>query len=540
MSFRQRTYHADYFEPRVSSRRELLDASYRSAVAQCQKAGIATRNQIFILEDTSVRIEALSSGAQEVPGLDIKYWMHGMTFESVDQFLKLEGNDRRATVRSDVLLHVPLGHRQSWGTEQEYLVFEGEQEGSVVEGELVYETNLVYPWLDNETFNKWFVPIGAKAPLGSLGIEEANKYDFRRESFGKLFGFLERVGALELDPVQAMLSLDQAPNYILCGYTCAGKTVASQHLAQQFGYEHIEASDFMYLSYYYRHGYQSEVSIGDFAEQALEQKPEIAAERVVQYVEENLFLPIVISGFRAWAEVEWLRRSLSYSGKRFQVIFVEAERSERFRRLGARGRIGDDISFSRFLERDGQQQRMGLEEVRSGVDTTEWMNGGTLEAYFGIVEADIDRPVIARMNFDEARRRVAELEEVRLEESILVSLLSVWSDEGERGYYTTSEIAGIVNRVFSRIQPKHKDNVSRYFNQDFYPYYDIASDGETGVRKYRLSNTGFGRALLAINELIGIRVGMTPAGGGGSESTRGIGKGEGDGGMRVQLELDLG
>src|ERR1700722_15687227 len=71
--FRQRTYHANYHEPRLSSREELLEASYRSAIEQCAKAGISTEVHPFILEDTTVRIEALSSPAKEVPGLDVKY-----------------------------------------------------------------------------------------------------------------------------------------------------------------------------------------------------------------------------------------------------------------------------------------------------------------------------------------------------------------------------------------------------------------------------------------------------------------------------------
>ena len=30
------------------------------------------------------------------------------------------------------------------------------------------KTNLVYPWLDNKTFNKWFIPDGVSVPLSAF------------------------------------------------------------------------------------------------------------------------------------------------------------------------------------------------------------------------------------------------------------------------------------------------------------------------------------------------------------------------------------
>jgi hypothetical protein len=59
--FRQRTYHADYIEPRLASRQDILRASYESAKAQLTKAGFSEASHPFVLEDTSVRIDALST-----------------------------------------------------------------------------------------------------------------------------------------------------------------------------------------------------------------------------------------------------------------------------------------------------------------------------------------------------------------------------------------------------------------------------------------------------------------------------------------------
>jgi inosine/xanthosine triphosphate pyrophosphatase family protein len=338
--FRQRTYHAGYTEPRLASRQDILHASYESAKEQLAKAGLPDASHPFVLEDTSVRIDALSAAHEEVPGVDIKYWMEGRTFASLHTILRDAGNDRRATVRSDVLLHVPSSIRSAWGVETNYLVFTGEQRGTIVEAEYLFNSNLVYPWLDNRSFNKWFVPEGVDKPVGSLSIEIADTVDFRRKSFEPLFGFLEkrRYFAISTAQFQLQLQLDRKPNIILCGYTCSGKTTAGQYLARRFGYMHIEASDFMHLAYYYRHGYRGPTAIGDFAESALAQKPTIASEKVVDYMLDHLSEPIVISGFRAPAEIESLENAMRFHGKKFVRRFRRADETIRFTRLRSRAR----------------------------------------------------------------------------------------------------------------------------------------------------------------------------------------------------------
>src|SRR6202000_1969532 len=125
----------------------------------------------FILEDTSVRIDALSTKTLEVPGVDIKYWMADQTFSSLDTLLRRASNNRRVTVRSDVLLHIPTNLRTAWRMNSEFVVFKGEQGGRIVETEQLFDTNVVYPWLDNRSFNRWFVPEGAERPFGALPIE---------------------------------------------------------------------------------------------------------------------------------------------------------------------------------------------------------------------------------------------------------------------------------------------------------------------------------------------------------------------------------
>ena len=503
VGFRQHTYRADYREPRYLHREEMLEQSYMSALDQFQKSGFDSKTSFFFLEDTSVRIEALSQGGRDFPGLDIKFWMKEVDFDDLDHVLQIHGNDRRTTVRSDVLLHVPEMFAGRLGVSQSYCTFVGKQEGTVVESEEHFQQNLLFPWLDNKTFNKWFQPAGEEKALGALDIGKADAVDFRQGSFGDMFSFLQSKLPRKKKAEQYEMSLEANDNLILCGYTCAGKTTASQLLARRFGYLHIEASDFMYLSFFMRHGYRSDISIGEFAEQALAQKPSIAADQIVTYLKENLSLPVVISGFRSLKEVEHLTNRLEYAGKKFRVVFVEASMQHRFDRLVARGRPGDDITYQDFSIRDEQQQRMGLNELRSNSIAEVWTNEASLDSWKSLVEARVVVENTIPLEIDAAIGTVAQRTGVRLEDAILVTLLNQWNDdERTRPYFTTTEIVKTLNSLFSEIEPKHKDNVSRYFNQSFHAYYEVSQSGVGDRRGFRLSNTGYGRSLQTLRRML--------------------------------------
>ncbi|MGO8088628.1 non-canonical purine NTP pyrophosphatase [Rhizobium leguminosarum] len=503
--FRERTYHASYNEPRLDSRDELLRESYESAVVQSKKAHIFSRQHFFILEDTSVRIEALSAEGVDVPGLDVKYWMKDATFASLERAIVNAGGNRAATVRSDIVLHIPKIYKDRWGIKDDYLVFTGKQEGTIVEEEQKFETNVVYPWLDNKTFNKWFKPTSASEPLGKLPIAEAEKYDFRKKSFDKLFAFLQEKGLLDRELFQEAFSFPDQVNYILCGYTCAGKTTASQHLANEFDYLHVEASDFMQHNFRLRHGVRSHgaLSIGDFAEQALKEKPEIAAEGIVAYLKSDIGARVVISGYRSLAEVNWTLSRLEEMGKRFRVVFIEAPEEQRFERMKARSRSGDVHDLSRFRTRDDQQRRMGLDNIRDDAKTIPWSNIGSVEDLKSIIDAEVVRLPHAVSSIDEMLTKVRSIPRVKLEDAILVALLTKWDNDETREYFTTSEIAKLANQVVGPNLKKHKDNVSRYFNQNYYVYYEISPAEGKVSRKYRLSNTGYGRALRTLRDLVG-------------------------------------
>lgn len=258
----------------------------------------------------------------------------------------------------------------------------------------------------------------------------------------------------------------------------------------------------MYLNYYYRHGYRGDISIGDFAEDALAQKPEIAAEKVAEYVADNVGFPIIVSGFRSSREVEYLRDAMAALGKNLGVVFVDSDEATRYKRLILRKRPGDDISLEEFRRRDEQQRRMGLDQIASLSDVKSLNNNASLPEYLETIDILVGSNLQDDIVVASALTQLVEVREVRLEDAILIALLGAWTNDENRPFFSTTQIARKIQATFVNAPPKHKDNVSRYFNQDFYAYYEIAGGQSQAKRRYRLSNTGYGMAIRSLRTLL--------------------------------------
>jgi hypothetical protein len=172
-------------------------------------------------------------------------------------------------------------------------------------------------------------------------------------------------------------------------------------------------------------------------------------------------------------------------------------------------RPGDDISIEQFRVRDEQQRRMGLERILEYPALTHIENGGTILDYLGVVDGVVGEVLEDKIVVADAITRLDQVQDVKLEEAILVALLEAWSEDETRPFFSTTRIAKMIGHTFKNAVPKHKDNVSRYFNQDFYAYYEISSSGGLTIRKYRLSNTGYGMAVRVLRDLIKGRSSLT-------------------------------
>ena len=493
-SFRELNYYASYVEPRIDDRAELLRRSYDSALAQWQRR--QGRNEesgmTFFFEDTSVRIEALSSEV-EVPGVNIKFWMREHSFSQLDQKLKEAGNDRRASVRSDIIMHLPKKWKELLGINEDYVWVYAIVPGRIVMSDQVVDLNLIYPWLDDKSFNRWFIPEGSDKPLSSLGISEADKFDFRKLAFDKILAVLNKLHLIQtVDPspsTQLVLpKIDILPSvFLICGPTCAGKSTSAAWLAEQYRIPHIEASDFMYRAFWQRHGLRSKKKIGDFAEAALETEPDIVAGQIVQHIENHRYGCVVITGFRSLGELDIFKKGLSINRK-IELIYLDANDEVRLQRAMLRGR--DGVTPEKFVIRNAQEERMGLLAISRYPGVVNILNNGTLSSLFETFRRRYGG-VLRRQELTE--RMIKSPQNL---ESFIIGTLSDFFNSNI--WLTTTEIAAELNKKY--LQSKSKNNISRYFNQGFHVYFvarlRTIEGSETKTVEYQLSLTGVSEARL--------------------------------------------
>lgn len=480
VGIQEKSYNASYYEPRILDRKQLLDDSYYSAIEQAKKARL-NLDVPFILEDTSVNIYALTSKyKKETPGLDVKYWMKEMSFESLDSELKGLGNNRAVEVRSDLIVHIPNRLREKY--EVDYLHFVGKKYGRVVNKEGEFSTQSLYPWLDNKTFNKWFVPDGESLPISMLDIDTADRHDFRRSCFSQLIMFLQKEGFFHLDRANyegTTPELGFSKNFVIVGLQCAGKTTLAQFLCDKFDYFHIEASDFMHLLYREKHLPTSDVKIGRFAAELLENDPVAISRMVVDFIEDNGCLPFIVTGFRKKEEVDCLVQCLGHL--KVDAIFIDSSYRARLERFYSRGRQQNE----EFSIRDSRENSMGLQQLRNSlpVFVNESSLDDFLEGFSKCYKVDIGSDIYSFKGGRDLFRK------------ILLALESEWVDEVYTPYLTTTEISKKINLLLDNNEKKkHKDNVSRFFNQKDSVFFEQKL--ENGKKRYRLSNTGYSFAVL--------------------------------------------
>lgn len=519
-------YGRPYYEPRIDDRDSLLRQSMESANFKLLKrlhnrdddtqenfswlpeqhsktakehANIF-QDKFFIIEDTSVKIEALSEKS-EYPGVDVKYWMKKTTFEELDAALIAKGNNRNVTVRSDIALYIPPKFRRD--KDQTYIVFTGISKGRITEQEIDLETNPLYPWLDNQTFNKWFIPDGEEDILSRLPINLAYAYDFRASAFSELVNYF-RHRKLILDSPQKtskhqqQLQLFGEKNFVIAGPTCAGKTTVAEHLSEQHGYYHIEASDFMHCLFHRRAGGdKADESIHTFAPEILKAEPQVVALEIYSHIQKFGLERYVISGFRSPKEIDIFLDEID-SGA-VQLIYIDAPQAIRFQRNINRARPDLLDTLDKFKERDALQKDIGLDSIRANINTSIFRNVFDTANFFKQeFEQKFCPPLLPSMTLIEKPNLEGPFS---LEESILLALFTTYRDQP---YYTTTEISKLINanirRVSSgKIRTTNKNNVSRYFNMTFYPFYRLKID--QGKRKYKLSVTGHNRAKSIIRKL---------------------------------------
>jgi inosine/xanthosine triphosphate pyrophosphatase family protein len=380
--------HDPYREDEDGTSRELLT---RAIEEICETVQLAA-STLFFVEDTSLRVDALSDPTGEVPGLHVKEWFARTSFEELDRELKEAGNVRAATVKSDIALHLPnLGHP---------LFFHGETSGAVASTPPDFQASIEHPWLRPDSFNGWLIPDDADCPLGAMRVEESWRYDFRAKALTELIGRLEEYAAVLNLPVAAStrrvkrlraleptLFSDDRPTFVVIGPTCAGKTTFGNRAAvNSEGREamlHIEASDIVRT---FDGGPKVGESPLDFALRVLGAHGfDVAARRIVdEYYGDQLRAGAVITGFRTIEELLYIRSALSTT----RVLYLDAPLRTRYDRFLQRRRSADDtLSLEDFKRLDLDQGSFGLLSAGSQLADVRLVNDQNFETYFEQIEA---------------------------------------------------------------------------------------------------------------------------------------------------------
>jgi dephospho-CoA kinase/inosine/xanthosine triphosphate pyrophosphatase family protein len=388
---------------------------------------------IFFVEDTSLRLEALSDQS-DYPGLRVKEWFSSMTFQELDEEIKSRGGDRRAVVKSDIGLYVPnLSHT---------IFIHGETDGSVATTAPTFTASAQYPWLTPDTFNGWFVPKGSTRRLGEMEFEESLGFDFRAKSLAGLISRLEEMNsALNLSPQFYMVRrLATAPVpeqlafkellprgetearvLIVIGHKCAGKTTLSDHLAAYDGVMVFEASSVLR-----RLASDAGASV-DSADEAFnflrEHGLDCVAQTVAKFVERSAANLNIVTGLRTIEEISLLIARFPDA----RIVYVDSDSRTRFERHLRRARDKDVKTFKDFEMQDEQQARFGALRVPTEIATDVIRNDGSIEQYKAKIDELVENlGATARNEIDRARR-------VRTEKSELHRTLSALNALGESG-----------------------------------------------------------------------------------------------------------
>lgn len=229
--------------------------------------------------------------------------------------------------------------------------------------------------------------------------------------------------------------------------------------------------------------------------EVLKVDPLFVANRLVDFMHENDIIDkFVITGFRTQAEVEAFRKS--FHGSRLNYIFISSKYEERCKRWMRRHREVDFYTEDRFKAIDGVQEGMGVGNISEmrGIYLFDNNIDGLPSFYKrfrnkflrGIVQEPI------RINKKELR-----ICSITLEKTILITL-AIEYQKDEKRLFTTTEIAHLVNKYFKTLE-RSKNNVSRYFNQAYYVYYEVSYENRRN--RYRLSPIGYSEAIKTIKNI---------------------------------------
>lgn len=217
--------------------------------------------------------------------------------------------------------------------------------------------------------------------------------------------------------------------------------------------------------------------------------------RIVDFLHENGIIDrYVITGFRTRAEVEEFKKT--FHGSRVNFVYLNSNYDERCKRWMRRHREVDHYTEDRFKAIDEVQEGMGVGDITemNGIQIFDNSIDGLSLFYKGFRNKflrDIMQEPI------EIRIRELKSKLITLEKAIQITL-AIEYQKDETKSFTTTEIAHLVNKYFRAFE-RSKNNVSRYFNQAYYVYYEVKY--ENRKNRYKISPIGYSEAILTIGSI---------------------------------------
>jgi inosine/xanthosine triphosphate pyrophosphatase family protein/dephospho-CoA kinase len=322
----------------------------------------AGRRKIVFIEDTTVRISALSDNQEDFPGQRTKEWFAESSHDQIMGAVNDRGGDLRASVRSDIALYIP-------GL-KDFLFFSGVTQGMLALKPDAGNANGLYPWLGRNDFSSWFIPDGAMKTLASMSFDESRPYDFRIkafEAFADRLAEYESILQLPGDSLQKPIHLPSPEQFALfpggdagiivaiIGPLAAGKTTAGHHLALNREFRHVEGS--YILSQVAKNlGITATDNFG-LADKTFSQHGFDAIEReALEPLIDSYWRSIVYTGARTVEGLTNLKNMSKDRGRQLFIIFVSSSLSTRTARAIERGRNdfikGSADDFVKRSERD--------------------------------------------------------------------------------------------------------------------------------------------------------------------------------------------
>ena len=447
------------------------------------------KGSIFFVEDTSVKIEALSRPGFDFPGLRVKEWFSDTSCEELDAELNKRGDNREAEVRSDIGLHIPGLPRP--------VFFGAATRGVVADSPPAFEESPQHPWLTPHSFNGWFVPMGTSKPLGAMDFEGSLEHDFRAEAFQEVINRLEEYSAvLNLPPSaysrrpsvatpsvatrtnQGRLFPGSYPLLLIVGYTCAGKTTFGEFARKVTPITTVEASSVLRLIAS-EQGIVEE-NLFDLAVETLgSQGADAVARRILE--DYDVVTGLVITGLRTIEEVETIRGNFPDA----KVVFVDASERTRFERLVHRARDGSPTTLEGLKELDMKQAQFGLPKVAEHFADLKVVNEGTLQEYGGQVEA-----IIRGKTRDSPGVQEVDRSQYASASNQLLRCLKVLAEKGRP--LTTGEIEAITSQRGQRVRQNNANKVLKAV-----PFLSRRLESTSGRLRYQILPSGIAYVSLA-------------------------------------------